>query len=263
MSYYASKFFWLAAQPLSLAFFAVVIALVLGWVGWRRLQATFLLLSAGILFVTLYTSAGTVMLQALENRFARSALPVEGPRCIIVLGGSFEAEVIAARGGVELNQAGDRFVETLRLLQAYPEARVLVSGGDGSFSGRYAGDAAVSAAFFGAYGISPARLIQEEASRTTFENVENTRDLLRRHGLDGCLLVTSAFHMPRAVGLFRKAGLSAVPWPTDYRTSGVASLKLDFTQPSANAQLTTTAIREWIGLAAYYLAGRTETLMPE
>lgn len=222
-----------------------------------------MLLSAAILFVTLYTSAGTVMLQALEGRFARSVLPVAGPQCIIVLGGSFEAEVIAARGGVEMNQAGDRFVETLRLLQAYPDARVLVSGGDGSFSGRYAGDATVSAAFFAAYGISPTRLIQEETSRTTFENVENTKDLLVRHGLDNCLLVTSAFHMPRAMGLFRKAGLAVVPWPTDYRTSGVASLEFDFTQPSSNAQLTTTAIREWIGLAAYYLAGRTETILPE
>lgn len=263
MSYYASKFFWLAAQPLSLAFFAIVVAILFGWLGRRRLQAAFMLLSAATLFLTLYTSAGTVMLQALEDRFARSVLPVAGPRCIIVLGGSFEAEVIAARGGVEMNQAGDRFVETLRLLQAYPEARVLVSGGDGSFSGRYAGDATVSAAFFGAYGISPTRLIQEETSRTTFENVENTKDLLVRHGLDNCLLVTSAFHMPRAMGLFRKAGLAVVPWPTDYRTSGVASLELDFTQPSSNAQLTTTAIREWIGLAAYYLAGRTETILPE
>lgn len=262
MSYYASKFFWLAAQPLSLAFFAIVAALLSGWLGRRRLQAAFTLLSAVILFVTLYTSAGTVMLQVLESRFVRPALPVEGPRCIIVLGGSFEAEVIAGRGGVEVNQAGDRFVETLRLLQAYPEARVLVSGGDGSFSGRYAGDAAVSVAFFGGYGISPARLIQEDASRTTFENVENTKGLLRRHGLDDCLLVTSAFHMPRAVGLFRKADLTVVPWPTDYRTSGVASLKLDFTQPSANAQLTTTAIREWIGLVAYFLAGRTEAILP-
>lgn len=263
MSYYASKFFWLAAQPLSLAFLAVVAAVLSGWLGRRRLQAAFMLLSAGILFVTLYTSAGTVMLQMLESRFVRPALPVAGPRCIIVLGGSFEAEVIAGRGGVEMNQAGDRFVEALRLLQAYPEARVLVSGGDGSFSGRYAGDAAVSAAFLGAYGISPGRLIQEDASRTTFENVENTKDLLRRHGLDDCLLVTSAFHMPRAVGLFRKAGLAVVPWPTDYRTSGVASLKLDFTQPSSNAQLTTTAIREWIGLVAYFLAGRTEAVLPE
>ncbi|MFD1329927.1 YdcF family protein [Mycoplana ramosa] len=262
MSYLASKIFWLAAQPLSLAFFAIVLALVVGWTGRRRLQALLTAVSALILFITLYTSTGTVMLQALEDHIPRAAMPSAGPGCIIVLGGSFEAEVIAARGGLEMNQAGDRFVETLRLARTYPDARILVSGGDGSFSGRYAGDAAVAAQFFGSFGIAAERLIQETHSRTTFENVENTKSLLAENGLDNCLLVTSAFHMPRAIGLFRKAGLSALPWPTDYRTSGAARLALDFTQPSANAQLTTTALREWVGLLAYYLAGRTQTLLP-
>ncbi|HVK91499.1 MAG TPA: YdcF family protein [Mycoplana sp.] len=263
MSYLVSKIFWLAAQPLSLAFLAIVVALVLGWLEFTRLRMLFSLLSAAILFVTLYTSAGTVMLQALENHIGKATMPSGGPGCIIVLGGSFEAEVIASRGGLEMNQAGDRFVEALRLAQSYPDARILVSGGDGSFSGRYAGDAAVAAEFFATFGISAGRLIQETTSRTTFENVENTKSLLARNGLDSCLLVTSAFHMPRAMGLFGNAGLDVLPWPTDYRTSGVARLALDFTQPSANAQLTTTALREWTGLLAYYLAGRTRTLLPE
>ncbi|HUH49547.1 MAG TPA: YdcF family protein [Mycoplana sp.] len=262
MSYLASKIFWLAAQPLSLAFLAVVVALVFGWFGRKRLQALSMAVSALILFVTLYTSAGTVMLQGLENHIPRAAMPSAGPGCVIVLGGSFEAEVIASRGGLEMNQAGDRFVETLRLAQTYPDARILVSGGDGSFSGRYAGDAAVATEFFGRLGLPAGRLIQETRSRTTFENVENTKSLLAENGLDNCLLVTSAFHMPRAIGLFGKAGLNVLPWPTDYRTSGAARLALDFTQPSANAQLTTTAMREWVGLLAYYLAGRTPALLP-
>lgn len=246
-----------------MAFLAIVLALALGWFGWRRLQGLTTLAAAVILFVTLYTSAGTVMLQALENRIQRAAMPAGGPTCIIVLGGGFEAEVIAARGGFEINQAGDRFVETLRLAREYAGARILVSGGDGSFSGRYAGDAVVSAEFFSAFGIGSDRLLQEKLSRTTFENVENTKGLLAENGLSNCLLVTSAFHMPRAIGLFRKAGLEVLPWSTDYRTSGIARLRLDFTQPSANAQLMTTALREWTGLLAYYLAGRTAAILPE
>ena len=92
--------------------------------------------------------------------------------------------------------------------------------------------------------------------------MRNTKVLLEEGGYSDCLLVTSAFHMPRAVGLFRKAGIDVLPWPTDYRTSGTARLAFDFTQPSANAQIATTAMREWIGLFAYYLTGRTHRLLP-
>lgn len=263
MIYYASKIFWLLAQPLSLAFLLLVAGLLAGLLRWRRIRTGMVALSALVLFVTLFTSTGSVLLQALEDRFPRAALPSGGPGCIVMLGGGVEAEVIAARGGFEMNQAGDRFVETLRLARDFPEARILVSGGDGSLSGRYEGDAAVAARFFDAFGIAPERLIRETGSRTTFENVTETKALLAENGLSGCLLVTSAFHMPRSVGLFRKAGLDVLPWPTDYRTTGEARLALDVTQPSTNSQLTTTALREWTGLLLYRLAGRTSALFPQ
>jgi uncharacterized SAM-binding protein YcdF (DUF218 family) len=261
--YYASKVVWLLAQPLSLACLFLLLAICFGLFGWRKLQSGSVLLAAFILFVTLFTTSGTMLLQTLEDRFARADIPAGGPSCIIMLGGGVEAEVIAARGGFEMNQAGDRFVETLRLARQHPAARILVSGGDGSFSGTYEGDAAVAARFFADFGIPADRLILETESRTTFENVANTRDLLAQNTLNDCLLVTSAFHMPRSVGLFRKQGLDILPWATDYRTTGRAGLGLDFTQPSTNTQLMTTALREWTGLLVYYLAGRTHALFPQ
>lgn len=74
--------------------------------------------------------------------------------------------------------------------------------------------------------------------------------------------MTSAYHMPRSVGLFRANDIEVTPWPVDYRTSGKVRLGVDFTQPSLNAQLATTAAKEWTGLLAYYLLGRTQTLLP-
>lgn len=260
--FYLSKIFWLAAQPLSLAFIAVLLGCIAGFAGWRRLGCGFTLLAGIVLFVTLYTSSGAVALQALENRFARPQSVPENLSCMIVLGGAFETEVTTRRGGIELNQAADRFVEALRLLRDHPQSRVLVSGGDGSLSGDYEGDAAVSRRFFSTFGIAPERLVGETASRTTYENVVNIKDLLVREKLQNCLLITSAFHMPRAVGLFRKSGIDVTPWPTDYRTAGNVGLMLDFSQPTANAQLTSTALREWIGLLGYFLSGRTSALYP-
>lgn len=259
----ASKLFWLLAQPLSLVFILLVLSFLFATIGWRRLYRFLSGLAATLLFLTLFTSAGAVLLQGLEDRIPRPASLPADLSCIIILGGSFENEVIAKRGGMEFNQAADRFVEGLRLAQSHPSARILVSGGDGSFSGTYDGDAQTSKTFFTTFGIAPERLIREDQSRTTFENAANTKQLLEENGLSNCALITSAFHIPRSVGLFRKLGIDVTPWPTDYRTSGNVSLGLDFSQPSLNAQLTTTAMREWTGLLAYFITGRTHVLFPQ
>lgn len=263
MTFYISKIFWLVAQPLSLAFLLLLTGLLAGLLKWSRIRTWASIAAALILFVTLFTSIGAVLLQQLENRFARADLPAGGPSCIITLGGGFESEIVSARGGFEMTQAGDRFVETLRLARDFPASRILVSGGDGSLSGAYEGDAVIAERFFSAFGISADRLIRETQSRDTFENAANTETLLASNGLQNCLLVTSAFHMPRSMGLFRKRGLTVLPWPTDYRTTGTASLGFDFTQPFANSQLMATAAREWTGLLFYYLAGRTSSLVPQ
>ncbi|MBP2235984.1 uncharacterized SAM-binding protein YcdF (DUF218 family) [Sinorhizobium kostiense] len=257
----ASKIFWLVAQPLSFAFFSLLIGLLLVISRFRRAGAVLGALGLLVLFLSLFTTSGPYFLQILEDRFPRPSSPQE-LSCIIVLGGAFENEVVAGRGGMEFNQAGDRFIEAARLARVYPKARILVSGGDGSFSGAYEGDARASETFFSAFGIGPDRLIREENSRTTFENAVHTKELLAESELENCALVTSAFHMPRSIGLFRGLGVKVTPWPTDYRTSGKVRLGFDFTQPSLNAQLTTTAAREWIGLFGYYVSGRTPMLLP-
>lgn len=261
--FHLSKIFWLVAQPLSLAFCALTIGLVAAAFRWRRTGLGFSGLAGLVLFVTLYTSTGSFLLQILEERFPKPQQAPSPLACMIVLGGAFETEVTTTRGGIELNQAADRFTEALRLAQGHPEARIVISGGDGSLSGAYEGDAAAAQRFFTTFGIPDDRLVLERTSRTTFENVANMRTLIGENGLDGCLLITSAFHMPRAVGLFREQGIAVQPWPTDYRTRGTLTGPwFDFTQPTLNAQQTATAVREWIGLAAYRLTGRTSAFFP-
>ncbi|MGN7294365.1 YdcF family protein [Rhizobium sp. SAFR-030] len=256
--FYLSKIFWLVVQPLSLAFLLAMIGALAALAGWRRLGGLSSLVAALVLFVTLYTTTGNVLLQSLEDEVARPAEPPSAISCIVMLGGAVENEVMSGRGGIEFNAAADRYTETLRLALAHPQARILVSGGDGSFSGRYEGEAGASERFFAAYGVPADRLIKENTSRNTWENTLNTRDMLAAENLADCVLVTSAFHMPRAMALFAKAGIEVTPWPVDYRTSGRLSFGFDFTQPSLNSQNTATAVREWLGLIGYYAAGRID-----
>jgi uncharacterized SAM-binding protein YcdF (DUF218 family) len=253
--FFLGKTIWIVAQPLTLALIVKVLAFLAIVTGRRRL-AGFLSLTAGtILFVVLFTSLGAWSLQQLEARYPRPALATP-PACMIVLGGAFDLEVSARRGGMEMNQAADRFIEAARLARLYPQSKILVSGGDGSFSGDYKGDADLSPAFFEAMGVEPTRIIRETTSRNTAENVGETKALLEENHLADCLLITSAYHMPRAKALFDQAGVATLPWPSDYRSSGRVELRLDFTQPSLNAQLASTAAREWAAILAARLTGR-------
>lgn len=257
-----SKLVWLAAQPLSIAFLFTAIGGLFAFLGLRKLGGSAALAAALVLFVTLYTTAGSLALQALENRFAKPTSDPIDLSCMIVLGGAIETQVVTSRGGVEFNQAADRFIEAARLALRYPQSRILVSGGDGSFSGVYEGEAQASERFFTSLGIQADRLVKENSSRTTYENTTNTAALLKSEGLHDCLLVTSAFHMPRAVALFAKAGIAVTAWPVDYRTSGKVGAGFDFSQPALNAQLSSTAAREWMAIVGYYMAGRIDGIEP-
>lgn len=259
--FFLGKSAWIVLQPLSLAFFLVAFALLLMLLGRRFFAFLFSLLGAAILFVALFTSTGAWALQMLEARYPRPEIPAN-VACMIVLGGAFDLEVSAGRGGMEFNQSADRFIEAARLARLHPEAKILVSGGDGSFSGDYKGDADLAGDFFTAMGVDPARLIKDTTSRNTEENVADTKTLADQNGLRDCLLITSAYHMPRAKMLFDKAGLSVIPWPSDYRSSGKVQLGLDFTQPTLNSQLASTAAREWLALAVAHWKGETATWVP-
>lgn len=255
--FFFGKALWIVAQPLTLALICQFLAFLTLLTGRRKLAGFLSLLAGTILFVVLFTSLGAWGLQKLEARYPRPELTTP-PACMIVLGGAFDLEVTAGRGGMEMNQAADRFIEAARLARLSPRAKILVSGGDGSFSGDYKGDADLSPAYFEAMGIEPARIIREPASRNTAENVAGTKALLETNQLTDCLLITSAYHMPRAKALFDQAGVATVPWPSDYRSSGGVELRLDFTQPSLNAQLASTAAREWGAIWFSRLSGRPD-----
>ncbi|TQX86832.1 MULTISPECIES: YdcF family protein [Rhizobium] len=257
-----SKVIWILLQPFSLSLIFCVFALVAIWFRRRRLSLLLVLVPASILLVALFTTTGVVMVEALEDRFPRPSADPLDVQCAIILGGGFTNDVDTVRGGYEMTDAGDRFVEALRLANKFSAMRIIVSGGDGFITGGYLGDGIIAERMFTVFGIKHDRLLQDSTSRTTFENAINTKKLLEANGLSHCLLVTSGFHMPRSVGIFRKLGIDVIPWVTDYRTIGTESLRFDISQPEANASLLGVAAKEWIGMVGYYMSGRTSSLYP-
>ena len=238
MFFYLSKIFWFLIQPLNFALFLLVAGMLAALLGRRRLAAVSNLVALLILALSAWTSIGAMMLNPLEERFQRPALPqhVDG---IVVLGGGFEGAINLVRGGYELNSGGDRFVETAILARKFPDAKVLVSGGTGTVMLDGEGDADTAVRFLAAFGIPRERLILENKSRNTAENVAFSYQLANPQPGENWLLVTSAFHMPRSVGLFRKAGFPVIAWPVDYRTSGEEGIGLFRDNPADSLQNTT------------------------
>jgi uncharacterized SAM-binding protein YcdF (DUF218 family) len=111
-------------------------------------------------------------------------------------------------------------------------------------------------------GIEPSRLTIEDRSRDTFENAAFTKTLVHPNPAERWLLVTSAWHMPRAMGVFRKAGFPVEPWPVDYRTSGWIDTTHFFASPADGLRQLEQTLKEYTGLIAYWLRGRSSALFP-
>lgn len=263
MFFYLSKIFWLLAHPLNLTGILLGIGLVLLVFHWTRLAGATFALAFIVVALSTWTSLGALALHPLEDRFARPEPAPEAIDGIIVLGGGFEGAVNLARGGYELNASGDRFVETAILARRYPDVPVVITGGSGSMLLEGEGDADTAPRLLAALGIEPDRFVLENRSRNTDENAAFTRDMVDPQPGQTWLLVTSAFHMPRSVLLFRAAGFDVTPWPTDYRTAGTETLGPAQSNAITNLHITTIAIREWIGLIAYRLTGRTDRILPD
>jgi uncharacterized SAM-binding protein YcdF (DUF218 family) len=261
MFFYLSKILWFFIQPLNLALFLLLVGIVALVFNWCRLSLTSSLGAFLILGLGVWTSLGALMLNPLEERFQRPALPdrIDG---IVLLGGGLEGGINLVRGGYELNAGGDRLVEAAVLARRFPEARIVISGGTGSLVLDGEGDAETAPRLLTALGVAAERLVLENKSRDTFENAQFSKALVSPKPGETWLLVTSAFHMPRSMALFRKADFAVLPWPVDYRTSGAEGIGIARDNPLDSLRNLTTAIREWIGLVAYWLSGRIETPFP-
>ena len=261
MFFVLSKVFWLLVQPISLVFLLTLGAIVLVLLHRRRLALVALSIVAALVGLFAFTSLGYMLIQPLENRFSVPQAMPDTVGAIVMLGGATKARPSTARQTVALNDAGERLTTTLWLAERYPTARIVLSGGGGLMSGETESEAETARRFFLAMGIEESRLVLEEESRNTIENAQFTRELLA-DGDGQAVLVTSAFHMPRSVGLFRAQGVDVVPWPTDYRSTGNQGLAFDIADPNSNFDTASTAIREWVGLVVYRITGQIGDLFP-
>lgn len=263
MFFYAAKIAWFLAQPSNAMLLLLLLATALLWTSWARAGRRLVLASALLLLITGLSPLGHVMLLPLEDRFQPADLTQgPAPAGIIVLGGSEDTLVGRARGVTALNEAAERLTEAAVLARRFPQARIVFTGGAAQLLYEGRSEAAGAEALLTGLGVERERLLLEDQARDTYENALLTKALVGPMPGERWLLITSGFHMPRAMGCFRAVGFTVEPWPVDYRTRGPADRFRFFDRPSEGWRRVDIATREWAGLVAYRLAGRIDRTLP-
>jgi uncharacterized SAM-binding protein YcdF (DUF218 family) len=219
---------------------------------------------AGIILLALFglSPLGNAIILPLEQRFPPWDGSRAAPTGIIVLGGALDTVVSPARGEVALNEAAERMTAVAELARRFPDARVVFTGGSGRIIHDDGPESDLAARLFESFGIAKQRILLESKSRDTDENARFTRDLVQPKPGERWVIVTSAHHMPRSIGVFRAAGFPVEAFPVDYRTRGAIDLLRPFATLGDGLRRTDTATREWVGLIMYRLAGRSGELFP-
>ena len=209
-----------------------------------------------------WSPLGNVLILPLEQRFPPWNPSRGAPDGIVVLGGALSPDVSQARGVVALDEAAERITAVAELAHRYPNARIIFSGGSASLLVDEPPEAPFAVQEFEALGVPHERITAEEQSRNTIENAVFSRLLANPQPGERWLLVTSAYHMPRAMAVFRAAGFAVEAYPVDWRTRGPIDATRPFRSLGDGLRRTDTAVREWIGLLAYRLTGKTRELFP-
>jgi uncharacterized SAM-binding protein YcdF (DUF218 family) len=209
-----------------------------------------------------FSPVGALMLLPLETRFSPWDPQAGDPAGMIVLGGGVDPELTTARGTPAIGSAGARIVVAAELAYRYPKARLVYLGGNPSLLSANFSEADVAAGILKNLGVRADRVQLERTSRNTDENVRFLMRLVNPKPCERWLLVTSASHIPRSIGLFRKAGFNVEPYPVDWGTRGWSDIYEFQTNFIGGLILTDRAAHEWLGLIAYRLTGKTDELFP-
>ncbi|BAI72451.1 hypothetical protein AZL_018130 [Azospirillum sp. B510] len=261
LSFILSKLLWGVLAPGN----ALVLMLALGAAmlrmrRWQRAGRRLVTLATVLLLLVMYTGLGALVALPLENRFPRSE-PEGRIDGIIMLGGAVNPPITADRGDPSLNEAAERILGFADLVRRHPEAKAVFTGGSGQLLAPDLKEDVTARAALAQAGIPADRVLYEAESRNTWENAVFSKEMVRPRPGERWILITSAMHMPRSVGIFREVGWPVEPYPVDYRTRHDARPILRF-QLDQNLVILDDAVREWIGLAAYWAMGRTDSLFP-
>lgn len=257
-----SKIIWAIISPENWIFILILVSLVHLYMGKYRHAKIFLSTATVLIFIIALLPAGKWMLYPLETHFTTNPTLPEKVDGIIVLSGAEAAERSHIWQQVELGGAAERTLYFMALARQYPDAKLIFTGGTGSLTKQEYKGADVAKKLFAEQGFDTNKIIFERESRNTYENVIYSKKMIQPKKNENWIVITTSWHMPRSVGLFCKAGWPVIPYPVDHETNKDNPFTISFSFLS-NLSSLKTAIKEWVGLVAYYFSGKTTSILPK
>lgn len=254
-----SKLIWPLFAPGTLVVILGTLLTIGLWTRFYKSARTFLSIGCLIVLIIAVTPVSHMVITPLESRFMTPALPetIDG---IIMLGGAENQYYTRVWNQVELGDGAERYLAFVQLCHMFPSARKVYTGGSGSLTSQEFKGADVAVKLFAMLDMDTDSIIFETRSKNTWENARFSRKMLNPQPHEKWILVTSSYHMPRAVGVFQKNNWEVIPYPVDHKsTRGKGPWQLRFL---GNFKRLEMGLHEWTGLLAYRLTQKIDRLFP-
>jgi uncharacterized SAM-binding protein YcdF (DUF218 family) len=257
-----SKVVWGMIAPDSSIIIILLFTCFLLWRGsYARARILLSALTAALIFLAVFP-VGEWLAYPLETRFQTNPALPENVNGIIVLAGPENAALSSAWRQMQFKEGAERYTAFMVLARRYPDATLVFTGGSGSLTKQEYKAADYAAVFFAEQGMDVNRITFESESRNTYENALYSKSIVAPLAGEKWLLVTSAMHMPRSVGIFCKLEWPVIPYPVDHTVPPEWELSIAW-RLSAHLNDLMWALREWSGLLAYTISDKTGALLPD
>lgn len=253
--FWCSKLFWGIVSPDGLL--VMVFALAMGLWAWGRINVARRLLTVllGVIVVITLFPVGSWLLYPLESRYPANPELIDFDG-IVVLSGPEEGLKTAIWNSVSLGDSAERNLAFMALARKFPKAKLLFTGGSGELFGQQYQAANVARRLFKEQGLDLTRVVFESESRNTWENALFSKSIVNPKPDEKWVLITTGWHMPRAVGVFCQLDWPVIPYPVDFRTlpGYFWSVEWRFLEHLRTLKI---AIKEWLGVSVYQLTGKS------
>lgn len=259
MTFYLSKVFWFLFNPFNL----IIIFLIFGFFSYKFkkffLANFFYYISLSFFLIFAILPTGPYLVYFLEKDFHKTNYYPEKLDGILILSGATNPFLTKEYDQINLGEGAERLIESYFLIKKFPNVKIIFSGGAAYLGYPEITDSSAAKKFYKDMGLDISKIYFENKSRNTFENLFLSKNYAQPKKNENWLLISSAFHLRRALNVGDELDWKLIPYPTDFRQSKKFIFKFSF-DFFYNLSQSNLALHEWLGIFYYYLSNKTSKI---